>query len=284
MVVTPALAHRELAQSMSRFLENGQIVFIHPGATFGALEFRQVFREQSVNLDSLIVCEAQSLLYACRATAPGSVSIKGIKRNLAVAALPAMRTKEAVAILSEAFPQITAAGNVLETSLTNLNAVMHPAPSLLNASMIESGRDWKYYLDGITPTIGAFVERLDRERVSLGASVGLRLPSALEMYKTMYGVEAPTLSEVVKLNKAYWEIQGQKRIDTRYVLEDIPMGLVPMVSLAEKFSVKTDYMKTVCNLGSQLLNIDLISSGRTLERLGLDGLSKDGILELVEKG
>jgi opine dehydrogenase len=118
----------------------------------------------------------------------------------------------------------------------------------------------------------------------LGTAAGLNLPTALEMYKAMYGVEAPTLSETVKLNKAYWEIQGQKRIDTRYVLEDIPMGLVPMVSLAEIFEVKTDFMATVCKLGSQILNQDLISNGRTMERLGLGGLSKKDILDLVGNG
>jgi len=284
MVITPALAHRELAGSIAEFLRKGQIVFIHPGATFGALEFRQVFLQKGVNINSITLCEAQSLIYACRANDPGSVSVKGIKRQLAVAALPAARTKDVVAVLNTAFPQIVPALNVLETSLTNLNAVMHPAPSLLNLSLIESGRDWKYYLDGITPTIGTFIENLDKERVALGNAVGLKLPTVLEMYKTMYGVCAPTLSETVKLNKAYWEIQGQKRIDTRYVLEDIPMGLVPMVSLAEIFEVKTDFMTTVCKLGSLILNQDLISNGRTMERLGLGGMSKKDILELVKHG
>lgn len=284
MVIAPALAHREIAEAMAGFIKPGQIVFIHPGATFGALEFRQVFLEKKVNVNEITICEAQSLIYACRAIAPAKVSIKGIKQQLAVAAIPASKTQNVVSVLSKAFPQIVPARNILETSLTNLNAVMHPAPSLLNISLIESGRDWKYYLDGITPTIGAFIERLDTERVSLGAAAGLSLPTVLQMYKTMYGVEAPTLSETVKLNKAYWEIEGQKKIDTRYVLEDIPMGLVPMVSLGEKLGVQTEYMGTICKLGSLLLNKDLISTGRTLERLGLNGLSKKGILDLVENG
>lgn len=284
MVITPALAHRELAESLAGYIKPGQMVFIHPGATFGALEFRQVFIQKGVDIKDITLCEAQSLIYACRATAPGQASIKGIKKQLAVAALPATGTPNAVKVLRSAFPQIVPARNVLETSLTNLNAVMHPAPSLLNVSMIESGRDWKYYLDGIPPTIGAFIENLDKERVALGAAMGLKLPTALDMYKAMYGVEAPTLSEAVKLNKAYWEIQGQKKVDTRYVLEDIPMGLVPMVSLAERVGVKTDFMTTVCRLGCQLLNRDLISTGRTMDRLGLGGLSKEGILDLVQNG
>ncbi len=161
---------------------------------------------------------------------------------------------------------------------------MHPTPSLLNASLIESKWDWKYYMDGITPTIGALVERLDKERVAVGEAVGLHLPGVLEMYRDMYGVEAPTLSETVRLNKAYWEIAGQKRVDTRYILEDIPTGLVPIISIAEKFGVSCGIMKTICDLGNLLLDRDLVSNGRTLENLGLANLSPQEFLAFIENG
>lgn len=284
MVVAPAIAHRDIADRLAPHLAAGQIVFIHPGATLGALEFNQAFMEHGLAKGTVTLCEAQSLLYATRLVRHGEVSIKGIKKSLAVGVLPASRTVETVAVLTEAFPEIHAAKNVLETSLTNLNAVMHPTPSLLNASLIESKWDWKYYLDGITPTIGALIERLDQERVAIGKAVGLQLPSALQMYKDMYGVEAPTLSETVRLNPAYAEIAGQKRIDTRYVLEDIPTGLVPMIAIGEMFGVPCEIMKTVCRLGNLLLDRELVTTGRTLENLGLADLSKEEFLAVVEEG
>lgn len=284
MVIAPAIAHRDIAKAMAPHLRKGQIVFVHPGATLGALEFNQVFMQQGVERGAVTLCEAQSLLYATRLVKHGEVSIKGLKKALAVGVLPASRTAETVAALSEAFPEIHAARNVLETSLTNLNAVMHPTPSLLNASLIESKWDWKYYMDGITPTIGALVERIDKERVAIGKAVGLELPSALQMYKDMYDVEAPTLSETVRLNKAYWEIAGQKRIDTRYVLEDIPTGLVPMIAIGDKFGVPCEIMKTICRLGNFLLDRDLITTGRTLENLGLANMTNEEFLGFVDKG
>ena len=284
MVIAPAIAHRDIAAAMAPHVREGQFVFVHPGATFGALEFNQVFTAHGVKRGAITLCEAQSLLYATRLVKHGEVSIKGIKKSLAVGALPASRTGEVIAALSEAFPEIHGAKNVLETSLTNLNAVMHPTPSLLNASLIESKWDWKYYMDGITPTIGALVERLDKERVVLGRAVGLALPGVLDMYQDMYGVAAPTLSETVRLNKAYWEIAGQKRIDTRYILEDIPTGLVPMVALADKFGVPCEIMKTICKLGNFVLDRELIVSGRTLENLGLAHFSKEELLAFIEMG
>ena len=73
------------------------------------------------------------------------------------------------------FPQIIAGKNVLQPSLGNANAVVHPAPTLFNTSMIESKHDWLFYYDGITPTIGAFVEKLDAERINLADSFGIKL-------------------------------------------------------------------------------------------------------------
>jgi len=282
MVIAPALVHKDIARSLAPHLKAGQIIFIHPGATFGAIEFYREFATAGAPVNNLTIYEAQSLLYACRSESPGVVSIKGIKQKLVVAALPASKTEAAVAVLAEAFPQMIPGINVLETGLTNLNAMMHPGPSLLNTSLIESNHEWKYYLEGITPTIGNFVERLDKERVALGKAVGLELLGVLAMYHEMYGVEAPTLSETVRLNPAYKDIQGQKKVDTRYILEDIPMGLVPMVSLARKLGVPCRMMETIIRLGEDVLEKDLTSTGRTLESLGLADMSSAELMAFVE--
>lgn len=284
MVIAPALYHRDIAEKMAPSLQSGQIILIHPGATMGAIEFRQVCREKGAPVESIIVAEAQSLLYACRAKTPGHAHINGMKQTLAIAALPSSRTNEAVKVISEAFPQIYGASNVLETSLTNLNAVMHPGPSLLNVSLIESELAWEYYMDGITPSIGSYAERLDLERLALGKAVNLELPGVLQMYRTLYGVDKPTLSETVKEVKAYRGIAGQKRIDTRYVLEDIPMGLVPMASLGEQLGVPVPMISTIIDLGSFLLQKDFVSQGRTMKKLGLDGLDASGLTEFVTHG
>lgn len=281
MVVAPAIYHRSIAATMAPSIRPGQIVFVHPGATFGALEFRRVFRDYGVDTSSVVVVEAQSLLYACRAPQPGHATIKGMKNRLAIAAVPASKTKEALAAIADAFPQMHAASSVFETSLTNLNAIMHPAPSLLNISTIESGREWEYYHDGITPTIGRFIEKLDEERVAIGKELGLDLLTVRGMYKDFYSAEGTTMSEIVRNVEAYCGIAGQKTIETRYVLEDIPTGLVPMSSLARQLGLRADIMDTVCHLGSYMVGRDIESDGRTMENVGLAGLSIDQLVAEV---
>ena len=152
MVVAPATAHKTIAKNCAAHLTDGQIVIIHPGATCGALEFRHVLDQLGCTA-RVAVAETNSLIYACRSPKPGHASILGIKDDLVVATLPACENARALSVMQEAFPQIVGGKNVIETSLGNANAIMHPTPTLLNTSLIESRHDWLYYWEGITPEL-----------------------------------------------------------------------------------------------------------------------------------
>ena len=283
MIVAPAVAHSIIAKDCAPHLEDGQIVFIHPGSTGGALEFNKVLKDEGCTA-SVTLAESNSLLYACRCSEPGKASIFGVKKELTVAALPAVEIKVVMEKLNQAFPQMKPGRNIIETSLSNPNAIMHPAPTLLNTSKIESDKDWLYYWDGITPSIGVFVENMDRERVALGRVFGLELSPIRAWYKMAYEVNGNNLSEIVKSNAAYSGVKGQTSLHTRYLLEDIPMGLVPMVSLGKMLDVDVFRMETIVNLAQFILEKDLTANGRTVETLGLAGKSASEILNYVETG
>ena len=283
MMILPALYHRDMAKKMAPHLKDGQTVFIHPGATFGSFAFKQVLDEENCKAD-VVIAEAQSLLYAARLNKPGFASIKGIKESLLVAALPAIKTEEVLEKLNRAFPEMIPAANVLETSLSNLNAIMHPGPTLLNVSMIESPYDWRYYWDGITPSIGNFIVDMDQERVELGKKFGLDLDPVLDQYRILYNADGETLTEAVKKTKAYGEVMGQKKVDTRYMLEDIPMSLYPMVSLAKHVGCSCERMSCVVDMGCFILRNDLKAIGRSMENLGFESMSLEEILEYAKTG
>ncbi len=283
MVVTPATAHADIAKRCAPLLRDGQLVFLHPGSTGGALEFRHVLQQAGCRAD-ILLAESSSLLYACRSHQPGTVKLFAIKKELMVAALPTGSIDRALDILHTAFPQLYAGTNVLETSLTNPNAMLHPAPTLLNTSMIESGRDWRYYWDGITPSIGSFVETLDAERLAVGQAYGIALTPIVQWYHEAYQAEGDSLVEAVQNNEAYAWIKGQGTLQTRYLLEDIPMGLVPMQALGRLAGYEPERMQTIITLAEQLLQRDLSRCGRNLENLGLKDFSRDRLLHSLEQG
>ena len=283
MVVAPATAHKAIARNCAPHLADGQIVIMHPGATFGSLEFRNVLDQEGCTA-KVAIAETNSLIYACRSLKPGHASILGIKDDLIVATLPACENHRALALLQEVFPQIVGGKNIIETSLGNANAIMHPTPTLLNTSLIESKHEWLYYWEGITPTIGAFVEEVDKERIELGKAFDIEITPIREWYAKAYGVKADTLSEAVRRNPAYEKIKGQKDLRTRYLLEDIPTGLIPMIELGDLAGLPMERMWIIAKLGQMILGEDFFAKGRTLANLGLEGMTRDQFEHYLETG
>ncbi|MFC0524694.1 NAD/NADP octopine/nopaline dehydrogenase family protein [Pontibacillus salicampi] len=285
MVVTPAFAHSTIAEQAAPFLKDGQVIVLNPGSTGGVLEFKQKLSEVGCSVD-VILAETMSLLYACRSLEPGHVEVFGIKRDLPIAALPAQKTKEVLDLLNPYLCNFVPAKNILETSLENLNAVVHPLPSLLNAARIDSHASFLYYHEGISEKVGDLVEQLDRERMSIGEALGVPLHSAKDWLNRFYGVRGNTFYEAVQQNKSYSTIVGPASLKNRYFLEDIPMGLIPIAAFADKCDVQVPIIQSVIALASSL--VPDMHSGRNLTKLGLEGMNKHEILNYVgmynEKG
>jgi opine dehydrogenase len=68
----------------------------------------------------------------------------------------------------------------------------------------------------------------------------------------------------------------------RYITEDIPNLLVPVVSFGELIGVDTPVTDCIILLASVINAVDYKSEGRNLERLGLSGLSVEQIKRYVQ--
>ena len=283
MVVVPASAHRELAKSLAPYLKDGQIIVLNPGRTFGAIEFDYVLRTEGC-LASYVVAEAQTLIYASRAVGPARVRIMRVKNRVEVAALPAWETHRVITALRTAFHQFVAAANVLQTSVENIGCILHPAPVLFNLARIEGGCDFAHYTDGITPAVAALLEGMDEERLAIAKALGITAASAREWMARAYGSRGASLYEAIQGNEAYVDLKAPSGLDTRYLTEDVPTGLVPLSSLGEFLEVPTPLMNSVINLASRVTGIDFRRSGRTLERLGLVGVDLDDLYCFVLTG
>ncbi|MBP5211225.1 MAG: NAD/NADP octopine/nopaline dehydrogenase, partial [Pyramidobacter sp.] len=137
MVVTPSFTHKLIAEAAAGALKDGQIVVLNPGRTGGALEFLNTIRAKGCTAD-IIVAEAQTLIYSCRRTSGAAVEIYGVKKKVDLGAFPANRTQEALEAVNAYYPQFQPAKNCLQTSLSNIGALFHPTPVLLNVGRIEN--------------------------------------------------------------------------------------------------------------------------------------------------
>ncbi|NLN47711.1 MAG: hypothetical protein GX154_01130 [Clostridiales bacterium] len=279
LVVVPANAHEYIAENIAPVLKNGQTVILCPGSTGGVLEFLRVLKEKNCNAD-IKIAQTNSLFYACRAEEPGIAFIGGVKKVLPIAAYPSSDTKEVMELLKEPYPQLIEEENILVSDFSNLNAIIHPLPVLLNTGWIEATKgDFKYYYDSITPSIGDMIEKLDMERMKVCEALGIKVKTVKESLYQYYGAEGDTLYETVRNVDAYASIKAPGSLKSRLLSEDIPMGLVPMSAFAKMVGVETPIMDLTIELASYLLNIDFKIEGRNLSKLGIENLTKEELLK-----
>lgn len=283
MVVVPATGHRDIATFCAPHLRNGQIVVLNPGRTCGAMEFRQVLREQGCRA-RVIVAEAQTFIFASRSVGPAQARIFRIKNAVPLAALPATDTPKVIAALRLAYPQFIPATNVLHTSLNNMGAVFHPALTILNSARIESTQgNFEFYHEGVTPSVARVLEVVDRERVTVTSALGVRAMTAQEWLYTAYAAQGENLFEAIKANPGYAGIKAPRSLAHRYIFEDVPMSLTPISALGTRFGVSTRAIDSLIHLASILHRTSYSNRGRTLDKLGLDKLSVSEITRYVEE-
>jgi opine dehydrogenase len=283
LVAIPAFAHHDLAVAAASYLRPDHIVVLFPGRTGGALEFRSALDRGGASRDAT-VAEAQTLVHTCRVEeGHGVVEVHAVKDAVQVAALPASRTARVMESLESLIPTAIAAQSVLHTSFGNVGGMLHPIPTLLNAGWVEALRTrFLYYYEGITPSVARVVEALDEERLRIARAWGVDVPSVLDWLSTTYHVRGDTLFDAIQANPAYRTIEAPTTLHHRYLFEDIPTGLVPLVELGRMAGVACPLADSVINLGRKVCGMDFRVRGRTPARMGIDGLNPrevhDGVM------
>lgn len=211
--------------------------------------------------------------------------IFSIKNAVPVAALPAHLTPDVLAVTNKCLPFFVAGDNVLKTGLDNIGAIFHPALTILNAAWIEERHgDFEYYLEGASPAVAQILEAMDRERVAVASALGVGVHTAREWLYLAYGAAGKNLYEALQANPGYIGIKAPNRLEHRYLIEDVPMSLVPIASLGDHLGVPVLAIQTFIHLASLLHQRDYWAEGRTVDRLGLRDMTVAQIRRLVEEG
>lgn len=284
MVVVPSTAHADIAKLAAPFLRDDHIVILHPGRTGGALEFCHTLAQENCP-GKPIIAEAETFIFASRSEGPSQARIFRIKEAVPLAAMPSTRTKEVLEAIRPAFPQFIDGKNVLQTGLNNMGAIFHPALALLNSGWIEAtSGDFQFYVDGVTPSVAKVLEVLDRERVTVASAMGLKARNALEWLELAYNATGENLHEAMHNQTGYYGIKAPGTLNHRYITEEIPMSLVPIASFGSTYGVSVNGINSIINLACFIHGTDYRRKGRTVEKLGIQGLSVGELVKFVETG
>lgn len=288
LIMAPTSALGDYARACALHLTSEHRILLAPGHTGGALYFRKTVKDLSPRIDPLIG-ETHTLPYICRATGPGQVTLWSRTRELLTSALPAARTGELMQTFSSLLPTLSAVPSVLYSSLSNHNAVMHPAGMILNAGWIErTGGDFRYYSQGHTAAVGAVIEAVDRERLAIGEALGVQLTSFLDAFYAAGATSeeawrSGSAERAITESAPNHEIKAPASLDDRYVHEDFGYGLVPFLALAGVAGVSAPVTAALVTLAETATGFPLTERGLNADRLGIAGLDRQGLLDLVSR-
>ena len=176
LVVGPAFATEAFGHALAPHLRAGMTVVICPGSCGGALAFKRA-AGLAVHDDTVIVGETSTLPYAARSDGAGNVHVfHKFDSGLFAAAVPRSGNGKLLEILRLVYPSTSEAATVFQTSLQNGNPVIHPAVTLMNAALLErTGGDFRFYEEGVTPSVGRLMEAVDNERLAIAAAFGVTI-------------------------------------------------------------------------------------------------------------
>jgi opine dehydrogenase len=281
LVAVPASGHADVALRCAPHLRDGQAVLLLPGRTGGALEFRQALRQAGCRA-RVLLGEANTFPFAARTVRPAEAVIFGAKAEVQAAALPATRTPELLAACRPFLPMLAPARSVLHTGLANVGAVLHPVITLLNARRIEAGERFDFYADGVTPRVAAVLAAADAERLRVARAYGVAAASLRAWVAAAYGHQADTVQGAVGGNPAYVGIKAPTTLEHRYLLEDVPTGLIPLLELGAAARLALPMLTALVDRCRVVLGGEPWPRQRTLDALGLEGLNPVAIRALVE--
>lgn len=272
MVATVGWAHKSVAELCAPYLD-GEHTVVMIAAQFGSLEFKRILDEKKPET-TLVIAETASAPYAARREVleEAKVVIRSRMRNWGLAALPGKYTQQVMNDIKEFYPDtFFAAKNVAEVGLSNPNILIHPAPTLLMSSWIETHGS-NYFYASFTPSVLKIVEASFREKSTIMKSMGLIDPYPFDQFEKL--IEDPGLHK----------IKGPADMNHRYITEDCPMGLVALTAFGDLLGIPTPVCKATVTFISQIIGINYFIEGRNLERLGISSLSPQQLKRFLDEG
>jgi opine dehydrogenase len=270
MLAVPGYAHRAVMDAFVPHIQPGQPVIISSHMSFSALYLARQLIARGIRAP---IAAWGTTVTTGRRLPGAAVRVSNIRDKVDLAALPARETNAMASLCSALFgDRFMPREDLIAVSLSNVNPQNHLGIALCNFTRIERGEQWINW-NGLTPSVGRLIEALDQERLAVAAAYGTAVRTVRDHFHLSYRVPHGPVGDAGAILAAREALPGPASLDTRYITEDVPFGLVPSTVLAAIAGVAMPLHEAGIAIFSALYGRSFRAENNLLPALALEGLS-----------
>lgn len=266
--------HEQLIERMMPYLEDDQLLLLVPGYLSTAYVLKHCGDKK------LIIAEGESSFIDGRIMEPGlfRVGFRNVRNPIGI--FPAARREVAIAKLDQLDERLVYLDSVVEAALHNPNMVVHTVGAVMSIPRIEKSKgDFCMYHEAYTrdnPATWRILEALDLEKMNVLEKLGFERLSYVEACKYRNSLDENEDAKEVFLDYAEMDTRakGPTKVDSRYISEDVPQGLVMLEALGQALGVPTPIATALIEIAGAALGRSMRAEGRTPEKLGKDTIQR----------
>ncbi|VEU34493.1 unnamed protein product [Pseudo-nitzschia multistriata] len=302
IIALPANGHKQIFDALAPHLSSSSSdsspaaagappkkkhIIVSSHASFGALYLSQ-FLHQLGNHHHTITSWGTTVCTA-RRTSGTSVDIKTIRKSVDSSCLPEGDSASSLELCERLFPdtEFRPREGLLAITLSNLNPQNHLAIAMGNISRMDKGEEW-YQFQNITPKIGGFLEALDKERLEIASALGLDVKTVYDHFSLSFHVPIPASGSLSEMCQNIYEkgndVHGPTAADSRYVTEDVPYGLAPVVALGKLVGRPAVLHESGMRICDAMYGRNFSAENDLLGAIGLETIGLDELGEAARTG
>jgi len=283
MINAPAMAVEIIVEELSPHLTEGQIIVVTTGY-WASLRSKKILEKTGV-LGKITFAEEHIMPYLSRKIGPAHAHIFNYKRDIRIAAWPAIRNEVAYDAVKKVYPQMKLSRNILENNFFPGNPSVHPQINIPKAEFFfERAREFRFYGE-VSLCASKLMDAFDEEKRRVAAAFDCEIPIHTDWVKETYAYEGENRYEiygnVTCPHTQRWTNDAGNR---RVLREDLCYFLVPMEHLARVVGVPVPVTKAIIEILQIFADFDYRGNGLTLKDLGLEGMDKDQIIHYLTSG
>jgi opine dehydrogenase len=283
LIALPGHAYPAVLPAVVETLSSGQLVIVSGALSLVPLWIRSRLKARGVQPAAVVGWG--TTLATARRSPRADVYVNTLRTRFDMAALPSAASESALATCRALFDdRFNLADDVLAVALANVNPVAHAAEVIPNLTRIDRQEDWLLF-QNLTPSGARILAALDAERLLIAKAFGKRVRGIEEHYRLSYHVEGADIAAIAEaIHRKYPDPPGPKTLEHRYVIEDVPYGLVFLEALARCAGIESPNVSGSIALLSSARGRDFRAGNRLLAELRIADSSPAELLSRCRTG